>query len=104
MKLFDYIDRLKIIHKLVEEQKTGSPEEFAKRLGIKRSTLYFIFEELKSKGISIVYSRQIRSFYYEYPINFSIGYSIEVIKKDEIKTKDRECQNHNDISINTKRR
>ena len=87
MKLFEFIDRLQTIHKLVEQQKTGTPEEFAERLGIKRSTLYSIIEELKSKDIPITYSRQLRSFYYEHPIIFNIGYSIESLSQKEMEEK-----------------
>lgn len=103
MKLFEFIDRLQTIHKQVEQQKTGTPEEFAKRLGIKRSTLYSIIEELKSKDIPIAYSRQLRSFYYERPITFNIGYSIELLNQKELEENRGGFSNFFLPSINTGR-
>ena len=103
MKLFEFIEKLQTIHKLVEQQKTGTPEEFAERLGVKRSTLYGIIEELKGKDIPIAYSRQLRSFYYEHPITFSIGYSIESLSQKEMEEKNGGFTNFFIPSINTGR-
>ena len=49
------------------KEHTGTPEEFACRLGIERKTLYNICSALRAQGIDIEYSRQRQTFYYKYP-------------------------------------
>ena len=47
MKIFEYIDRINLLHKLIKERRTGTPENLAKRLLISPSRLYVILDELK---------------------------------------------------------
>lgn len=42
MKLLEYIDRIQIIHKLIKESRTGTPENLAQRLSISTSRLYVV--------------------------------------------------------------
>ena len=55
MKIFEYLDRIEMAHKLVSRQKTGTPEEFAKQLGVSRTSLYELIDELRSRGVPISY-------------------------------------------------
>ncbi len=48
-------------------QMTGSPDTFASKLGISRSTLYNLISEIQSYGIDIEYSRECETFRYTYP-------------------------------------
>lgn len=73
MKLFETINRLQILHKLIEEECTGTPEELANRLNIKKAQLYNILDELKLRDAPILYSRKKSSFYYKYP------YQVEIV-------------------------
>jgi predicted transcriptional regulator len=43
---------------------TGTPEEFAEKLGIKRSTLYQSLQEMRDMGVDIRYSCTRQSYYY----------------------------------------
>jgi len=72
MKVFKYIDRISLMHKLIKEQKTGSPEDFASRLGIKRARLYELIDELKSYNVPIHYSKSTKSFYYDQPYDIKM--------------------------------
>ena len=45
MKVFEYLDRISMMHKLVTRQKTGTPEEFARQMNISRTTLYELIDE-----------------------------------------------------------
>lgn len=56
MKLLEYIDRIKIIHKLIKESRTRTPENLAQRL----SRLYVVSDELKLMGAPIEYSLQLQ--------------------------------------------
>ena len=49
---------------LISMMATGSPEEFADKLGIKRSTLFETIQEMKLLGLDIKYSISRQSYYY----------------------------------------
>lgn len=68
MKLTVQMERLKRLNKLIEQKSTGNPNRLADRLGISRSRLYVILNELKLMGAPIRYSRLLSSFYYTHPI------------------------------------
>jgi predicted DNA-binding transcriptional regulator YafY len=64
MQLFDALDRMTYIHKLIQQESTGSIDEFALRLHVCRRQLYYILEGLKIKGADIQYDRIRRTYYY----------------------------------------
>lgn len=64
MKLFEYIDRVNFLHKLIKEKRTGTPEELATRFHLSKSRLLRVIEDLKLKGAPIAYSRHCRTYYY----------------------------------------
>jgi predicted transcriptional regulator len=43
---------------------TGTPEEFAEKLGIRRSTLFQSLQEMREMGVNIKYSCFRQSYYY----------------------------------------
>ncbi|MCK7532173.1 MAG: hypothetical protein MZV63_14660 [Marinilabiliales bacterium] len=49
---------------LISMRSTGTPEEFAEKLGIKRSTLFQSLQEMKELGVDIRYSWYRQSYYY----------------------------------------
>ena len=63
MKVFEYLDRISMMHKLVLRQRTGTPEELARRLGVSRTSLYELIDELRSRGAPIAYSKSTKSFF-----------------------------------------
>jgi len=64
MQAIKQLNRLKKLDALIQQVKTGAPDEFASRMGLSRSQLYNILEELKDLGAPIEYNRRLRSFYY----------------------------------------
>lgn len=84
MNFIQQIERLQKLNKLVEQESTGSPEELARRLGIRRRTLYDMIESLKSLGIEIRYNRKIKTFCYENENRVDIRFSFSILKKGEI--------------------
>lgn len=64
MALFDIINRAERIHRLIRSESTGSPSQFARKLGISRRQLYNLLDEFKDFGAEIKYDRSKRSFYY----------------------------------------
>jgi predicted DNA-binding transcriptional regulator YafY len=64
MNPFDTIDRLYNIHKLIQQEETGTPDEFAQQFHLSRRQLYNILGELKDYGAVIKHNRTKHTFYY----------------------------------------
>jgi len=85
MKVFEYLDRISMMHKLVSRQRTGTPEEFAKQLGVSRTSLYELIDELRSRGAPIAYSKSAKTFFYRQPYNIDITCSLRPLTSIEAK-------------------
>lgn len=83
MNFIKQIERLKIIHKLIYSEKTGTPSAFAKRLNLSRSQLYNELEVIKELDAPVKYCKKRESFYYETPFELILNYSLKIIKDDE---------------------
>ena len=64
MSLFKYIARLQRMDSLIAMKATGSPEEFAYKMNLSRSTLFETLQEMKGMGVDIRYSNTRESYYY----------------------------------------
>jgi predicted transcriptional regulator len=64
MSLIKYIERLQRLDSLISMMSTGTPEEFAEKMGIRRSTLFLSLQEMKEIGVDIKYSCTRQSYYY----------------------------------------
>lgn len=64
MSLIKYIERLRRMDLLISLMATGTPEEFAAKLGIRRSTLFESIQEMRGLGVDIRYSHDRQSYYY----------------------------------------
>ena len=64
MSLLKYIERLRRMDSLISMMATGTPEEFAEKIGIKRSTLFQSLQEMREMGLDIKYSFIRQSYYY----------------------------------------
>ena len=73
MSLLKYVKRLKRMDDLIRRKATGTPEQFAKRLGLGKSILMEELNELRMLGAKIVYCRERQSYYYENSFVFKIG-------------------------------
>jgi hypothetical protein len=49
---------------LIHLRATGPPMEFARKLGIRRSTLFQSLQEMKEMGVDIRYSNIRETYYY----------------------------------------
>mgnify|MGYP003574871509 CR=1 FL=1 len=84
MKLFEYIERINLLHKLISERRTGCPEILAKRLGISTSRLYVVLDELKLMGAPISYSRETQSYFYYLKFDIEIKASFKLLDNQEL--------------------
>ena len=85
MKVFEYLDRISMMHKLVSRQKTGTPEEFANQLGVSRTSLYELIDELRSRGVPIAYSKSAKTFFYRQPYDIAVSCSLRPLTYNEEK-------------------
>lgn len=85
MKVFEYLDRISMMHKLVSRQVTGTPDEFARRLGVSRTSLYELIDELRSRGAPITYSKSAKTFFYSQPYDIAVTCSLRPLTHTEEK-------------------
>jgi hypothetical protein len=64
MSLLKYIERLQRMDMLISMMSTGTPGEFAGKLGLRRSTLFQSLQEMREMGVDIRYSCFRQSYYY----------------------------------------
>jgi hypothetical protein len=77
MKSFEsYFNRLQKMNKLIENRCTGSPCEFASKIGLSRRAMFVAIDDLRERvgkyGVHIVFDRQIQSYIYDQPGSFEI--------------------------------
>ena len=85
MNFIQQIERLQKLNKLIEQEKTGTPKELAKRLGVTRRTLYRMIESIRLLGVYIEYDRKSMTFYYQDSDRIDIQFSLRILHDDEIK-------------------
>lgn len=71
------VDRLERMHDLICRKATGTPDDFAEKLGISKSMLMLNLAQLKEKGGPIKYDSLNRTYYYTCPCRFIIGYELD---------------------------
>jgi len=64
MSLSKYIARLQRMDLLIALRATGTPEAFANKMNLSRSTLFETLQEMKCMGVDIRYSNIRESYYY----------------------------------------
>lgn len=85
MDFIKKIERIKRIHELIREEKTGSPAVFAGKLLLSRSQLYNELEIIKGLDAPLKYCKIRETFYYETSYELILHYSLSIIKDNEIK-------------------
>jgi len=64
MSVIKYLNRLRRMDSLISKMATGTPVEFAEKIGVKRSTLFQHLQEMREIGVDIKYSNIRQSYYY----------------------------------------
>ncbi len=72
---------LKKMNRIIMGGHTGTPEEFADKLGMQRSGFYFYRNIMRANGIPIEYSRTLRTYYYDADGELFIGFLPPPLKK-----------------------
>jgi hypothetical protein len=76
-QLYKYTDRIRHADKLIRQESTGTPKEFAQKLKISESYLYTFLDELKTIGLPLKYSKRRLSYVYTKPVRMVIDIFIE---------------------------
>ncbi len=84
MSIIKYIERLRRMDDLIRRKATGTPDEFASRLGLGKSVLMQELCELKELGAEIAYCRERKSYCYEQEFILKIG-KLDNSKQQELK-------------------
>lgn len=74
---------LERIDQLVRLHATGTPTEFAARLGISKAKLYRTIDVMKELRAPIVYNISLRSFKYEEAVNFKFGFYLKILPQQD---------------------
>jgi biotin operon repressor len=86
MAFLKYLERYQNIDRMIRMENTGNPKEFASKLEISESHLYFCLKELKEYGLPIAYSNYKRTYFYQEAVKLNVNVSIENMEKEEIIT------------------
>ena len=69
-----YLNLLLRLDQFIRQKGTGSPPEFARKMGISERSLYEYLKVLKDLGAPIKWSREDRSYYYTMEGQFRISF------------------------------
>jgi|GEM_PF-275759 len=72
-----FLEKLQVIERvdgLIRRKGTGTAEDLANKLGVSRRCVFGIIDVMKRMDAPIVYNTQRRSFEYENPCEFMIGF------------------------------
>ena len=85
MTIFNQMSRINKVNKLIVQQSTGNPDDFAEQLGISRSQLYNIIDQFKDFGAPIRYDKKNETFFYANNFELELKYSLKTISNDDEK-------------------
>lgn len=85
MNFIKQMERINTIHQLISTERTGSPTNFAKKIGLSRSQLYNMLDFIKDLDAPVRYCKKRESFYYESSFELILNYSLKTITCDELK-------------------
>jgi predicted DNA-binding transcriptional regulator YafY len=71
------IERLYRLHKLIQREATGTPDELAERFCVKRRQIFYLLDELKSFGTIFKYDSTKYSYAYKESFDFFEKIGIE---------------------------
>lgn len=79
MSLLNQLTRIERMDQFIRTRSTGTPEEFAQKLGISPSHLYQILKFIKeTMHTRVYYSKTHQSYCYEDNVRFFFGYQKDI--------------------------
>jgi transcriptional regulator with XRE-family HTH domain len=86
MSFIRYIKKIEYLDNLIRRKATGNQQQFAKKVGMSRSTLNSYLNEMKLLKFPIKYDRKINSYYYQHDGKFVTSFFQESLSKEEMGT------------------
>ncbi|NRB64259.1 MAG: hypothetical protein HRU40_14750 [Saprospiraceae bacterium] len=74
MTLSKHLHRLQQMDQNIRYKRTGTPKQFAQKIGVGTSQLYRLINELKLLGAPIGYCRSRQTYMYLKPVELNLGY------------------------------
>ena len=85
MNIFKKIQQLERLDQLIRLKATGSPSQLAQKMEVSERTIYNLIDTLKAFGAPVLYSTSNQCYYYEYPVRFELGLTLEKDKQGHTK-------------------
>ena len=84
MNIIKYLDRIKRMDDLIQRKTTGTPEEFAQKMGLSRIALLKYIKLLKELNAPVKFNHHRRSYCYLFPCKLKIGYESKKLDEREL--------------------
>lgn len=78
------LEKLKKIHRLIQNECTGTPSELANKMHISNRQLYLMIERLKEMDAPIIYNRKTKNYSYSHNYELKIEISIQILVEDRL--------------------
>ncbi len=92
MSLLKNAERIKKIDRRIRMRATGTPLELAQTIGVSRSRLYQLLNEMKALGAPLEYDRESQTYFYHGEGGFQIGFQDEEEGNDPLRNSARELR------------
>ena len=84
MSIIKYLNRIKRMDILIRRKATGTPDEFAEKLGLSRIALLKYIRVLKELHAPVKYDPRRKTYYYLFPCKLKIGYEFKELTEREL--------------------
>ena len=85
MSLRNNIERVERMHQMIRYKRTGTPQQFARKMGVSQSMLYLLLKELKDLGAPIGYCKSRQSYQYIRPVELKFGFECPSLNEAELR-------------------
>ena len=82
MNYIQQIERLQKLIRLIDQERTGTPEELAEQLGISKRQLHNELEAIRNLGATLEYCKRGSSYRFDNS-KLDIQFSLSLIKEEE---------------------
>ncbi len=84
MNIIKYLDRIKKMDDLIRRKATGTPGEFANKMGLSRISLLKYIQMLKEMNAPLEYNYDRKSYCYLFPCRLKVGYEMKKLDEEEL--------------------
>jgi hypothetical protein len=85
MDIMRYFDRVQAMDSYIQRRATGTPEQFADKMGLSRSTLMEYIRLMKALNAPIEYDSYNMTYHYVFQCKLFIGFESKYLDDRELK-------------------